>query len=125
MDFIGEIYNLNKRTSQVIEDIIYDKHNYYSVKNMSLEFIVSLCNRAKLADVDEKEYISLVDNIQRIEDHGLWKDFSTKNVYCDKNICKLEYQLFKNMVQYLTLREKILSEEKENNTLKRKIENIS
>ena len=93
MDFIKDIYTLDENTSQVIDDIIY-KNNYPSIRKMSLEFIVSLCNRAQLAGVEEKEYISLVDNILRVEDKGLWKDFSTKNVYCDKKFCKLEYQLF-------------------------------
>ena len=125
MDFIKEIYTLDENTSQVIQDIIYDTNNYLSVRNMPLYFIVSLCHRAQLANVEEKEYISLVDNILRVEDKGLWKDFSTKNVYCDKNFCKLEYQLFKNMVEYLTLRENILNEEKENNILKRKFEDMS
>tara|TARA_Y100000816_G_scaffold289602_1_gene276395 strand:- start:3317 stop:3694 length:378 start_codon:yes stop_codon:yes gene_type:complete len=125
MDFINNICNSDDSTSKVIEEIIYNQNSKLNLKKMTIMFVISLCDRAKLAGVDEKEYISLVASIQNIEDQGLWKNFSSDNVYCNKKFCELEYKLFKQLVEYLTLREKILYEEKINNTLKRKYDYIS
>ena len=125
MDFINDVHNLGDSTSKVIEEIIYNPNCNTNIKKMTLMFVISLCDRAKLAGVDEKEYISLVASIQNIGDQGLWKDFRTNNVYCNKKFCEIEYKLFKQLVEYLTLREKILNEEKINNTLKRKYNSIS
>lgn len=125
MDFINDILPLDDTTSKVIERIIYDKSCNLKIKNMPLEFVISLCERAKLAGVNANEYISLVDSIQTIEDQGLWKNFRSDNVYCNKEFCKIEYKLFKILVEYLKLREKILNEDKTQNTLKRKFVNIS
>ena len=125
MDFINDILPLDDTTSKVIERIIYDKSCNLKIKNMPLEFVISLCERAKLAGVNANEYISLVDSIQTIEDQGLWKKFRSDNVYCNEEFCKIEYKLFKILVEYLKLREKILNEDKTQNTLKRKFVNIS
>lgn len=125
MDFINDVHNLDYSTSKVIEEIIYNPNCNANIKKMSLTFVISLCNRAKLAGVDEKEYISLVASIQNIEDQGLWKVFRSDNVYCNKKFCEIEYKLFEQLVEYLTLREKILNEEKKNDTLKRKYDYIS
>jgi hypothetical protein len=125
MEFIKGIYPIDESTSRVIENIIYDRNINPKIKQMPLNFIISLCERAKLAGVDENEYLLLASSIQEIEDNGLWKTYDLKNVYCNKEICILEYKLFKNIIQYITLREKILNEEKKNNTLKRKYNYIS
>ena len=125
MDFINDIISFDDTTYKVIERIIYDKSCNLNIKNMPLEFVISLCERAKLAGVNANEYISLVDSIQTIEDQGLWKNFRSDNVYCNEEFCKIEYKLFKILVEYLKLREKILNEDKTQNTLKRKFVNIS
>ena len=125
MDFINDVHNADDSTSKVIEEIIYNPNCNANINKMTLMFVISLCDRAKLAGVDEKEYISLVASIQNIEDQGLWKVFRSDNVYCNKKFCEIEYKLFKQLVEYLTLREKILNEEKIYNTLKRKYDYIS